>query len=218
VASLLGAVLLVIIVLHRAGASDGYSTVDAGAGDWAYVAVFGFVVADAICPLFPCETVLNAASALAADGRLSLGLVMLAGALGAVVGDSALYWLARLTGPRVQTQLDKAMQNSKVATAMSFLGSRAPLLLVAGRYVPGLRFVVNATLGLAGYPYLKFLRWDVVGGVTWSIYTCGLAYLVSTSLGGFPLASVVISGVITSIVLVAIDLVLRRSRPVPSPR
>src|SRR4051795_4874207 len=99
VTGLLGAVLLAVIVLHRAGASDGFSTVDGGAGDWAYVSIFGFVFADAICPLFPCETVLNAASALAADGRLSLGLVMLAGAVGAVLGDSALYWLARITGP-----------------------------------------------------------------------------------------------------------------------
>jgi membrane-associated protein len=217
-ASALVIVLVVVVVLHRAGASDGYSTIDEGAGDWAYVSIFGFVFMDAIIPLFPCETVLNAASALAADDQLALPLVMLAGMLGAVLGDSALYWLARVTGPRIESQLDRTMQNRKVQTAMAFLGSRAPLLLVVGRYVPGLRFVVNATLGLSAYPYRKFLRWSALGAVMWSIYTCGLAYLVGTSLAGFPLASMVISSTITSIVLLVIYLVLRKSRPGPPPR
>ena len=46
-------------------------------------------------PIFPGETTLNAASTLAADGELELVWVIVAGALGAVVGDSALYWIAR---------------------------------------------------------------------------------------------------------------------------
>jgi hypothetical protein len=56
------------------------------------------------------------------------------------------------------------------------------------------------------------------------VYTCGLAYLVGTSLADFPLASVLISGLITTVALGAIFLVLRRSRnnaapseAVPSP-
>ena len=44
------------------------------------------------------------------------------------------------------------------------------------------------------------------------MYTCGLAYLVGTSLADFPLASVIISGLITTLALGAIFLVLRRSR------
>ena len=124
-------------MLHNLGGGDGFSLVDEASGDWAYLAVFLLVVGDAICPVFPGETTLNAASTLASQGVLDLGLVMLMGALGAVVGDSALYWIARLCGQRFQPRVQAAKENPKVSAALEFLGSRAPVLLVAGRFVPG---------------------------------------------------------------------------------
>jgi membrane-associated protein len=203
---------VVTVVLQILGGGDVFSLVDESSGDWAYPTVFLLVFADAICPVFPGETTLNAASTLAAQGALDLGLVMLAGALGAIVGDSALYWIARLCGQRFQPRLQAATENPKVGAALRFLGSRASVLLVAGRFVPGVRFAVNATLGLSSYPYPSFLLWSAIGGTVWSVYTCGLAYLVGTSLADFPLASVIISSLITTLALGAIFLVLRRSR------
>ncbi len=137
---------------------------------------------------------------------------MLAGALGAVVGDSTLYWIARGSRKRIEPQIEKAKQNEKVTMALDFMGSSAPMLIVLGRYVPGLRFVVNATMGLSQYPYPKFLLWSTIGGVAWSVYTCGLAYLVATTLEDFPLASVIISGLITTAAIAAIFIVVRHRR------
>jgi membrane protein DedA with SNARE-associated domain len=203
---------IVAFVVHSFGAGDGFSVVDASVGAWAYLACFGLVVADAVCPIFPGETTLNAASTLAAQGKLTLAWVVVAGALGAIVGDSALYWLARMTSRRVEPQLEKAKQNEKVSVALSYLGASAPVMLVAGRYVPGLRFVVNATMGLTRYPYRRFLLWSSIGGTLWSIYTCLLAYAVGTALSDFPLASVVISGAITTLALAVLFIVVRRRR------
>ena len=42
---------------------------------------------------------------------------MLAGALGAIVGDSSLFWIARKSAAKVQGQLDKALENPKFAPA-----------------------------------------------------------------------------------------------------
>jgi membrane-associated protein len=208
---------VVTVVLQSLGGRDAFSLVDESSGDWAYLAVFLLVFADAICPVFPGETTLNAASTLAAQGVLDLGLVMVAGALGAMVGDSTLYWIARLFGQRFQARLTAATENPKLRAALQFLGSRASVLLVAGRFVPGVRFAVNATLGLSSYRYPAFLLWSAIGGTVWSVYTCALAYLVGTSLADFPLASVIISGLITTVALCAIFLVVRRSRnPAPS--
>jgi membrane-associated protein len=203
---------VVTVVLQNLGGGHIFSLVDESSGDWTYLAVFLLVFADAICPVFPGETTLNAASTLAAQGVLDLALVMLMGALGAVVGDSTLYWIARLFGQRFQPRLHAATENPKVSAALQFLGSRASVLLVAGRFVPGVRFAVNATLGLSGYRYASFLLWSAIGGIVWSVYTCGLAYLVGTSFADFPLASVIISGLITTLALCAIYLVLRRNR------
>ena len=92
------------------------------------------------------------------------------------------------------------------------MGQSAPLLIVGGRYVPGLRFVVNAMMGLAKCSYARFLLWSAIGGTTWAIYTSLLAYWVGTVIAGYPLASTIISGAITTVLLIAIFFVVRRKR------
>jgi membrane-associated protein len=179
---------------------------------WAYVLCFLLVWFDAVIPIFPGETTLSAASTLAAEGSLELELVMLAGALGAIVGDSSLFWIARKNADKVQGQLDKALQNSKIRAGWDALDRSPGLLIIAGRYVPGMRFAVNASMGLSDIPYRRFLLWSVIGGVMWSVYTCALAYNVATTLSGFPLASLIISSLITSAALAAIYFVDRRRR------
>jgi membrane protein DedA with SNARE-associated domain len=178
----------------------------------AYLMVFLLVFADGLCALFPAETTLNTATTLAVDGALSLRAIMVAGALGAVGGDSALYWVARLSRTRFQSKLDRTLANDKVAGALDLIGTRAPVLLCCGRYVPGLRFVVNASCGLSGLPYRRFLLWSAIGGTIWSVVTCTIAYLVSSALAGYPLASVMVAGGISTIAIGVIFVVLRARR------
>jgi membrane protein DedA with SNARE-associated domain len=209
----LAALLVLLVGLAALTPIEIHPEKQEASGPWPYVVVFGLVFGDAIIPLLPGETTLNTASTLAAQGVLELGWVMVAGAAGAVLGDSALYWIAHLARRRVQTQVSAAMSNPKVATAMEVIGSSAGALLVFGRYVPGLRFVVNATLGLARHPYGDFLRWSVLGGVTWSIYICGVAYAVGTVLENAPFAAIAVSALASSVaVAVVFVIVARRAR------
>jgi membrane-associated protein len=179
---------------------------------WAYVMCLLFVWFDAVVPIFPGETTLSAASTIAAGGGLSLGPIMLAGALGAIVGDQSLFWIARKSAAKMRPHLDKALENPKVRAGWDALDRSPGLLIVAGRYVPGMRFVVNASMGLSDMPYRRFLPWSVLSGVLWAVYTCALAYWVSTTLAGFPLASLVISSLITSGALAAVYFVDRHRR------
>ena len=204
--------LVVIVALQLLDQGDVAAWLEDAPEQWAYVLCFLLVWFDAVIPIFPGETTLSAASTLAAEGSLELGLVMLAGALGAIVGDSSLFWIARKSADRVQGQLDKALENSKVRAAWDALDRSPGLLIIAGRYVPGMRFAVNAAMGLSDMPYRRFLLWSVLGGVLWSVYTCALAYNVATTLSGFPLASLVISSLITSAALAAIYFVDRKRR------
>jgi hypothetical protein len=48
-------------------------------------------------------------------------------------------------------------------------------------------------MGLTEYPYRRFLLFSAIGGIGWAIYTCLLAYWISTALGDFALASILIS-------------------------
>lgn len=82
--------------------------------------------------------------------------------------------------------------------------------------MPGARFIVNATLGPSHYPYRSFVVWSALGGALWAISTCVLADVVATALSGFPLASVIISGALTTIAIGAVIVVVRRGRNRPA--
>ena len=212
------AILLVIIgILQYIDEGDVEAWLGEQSEAVAYVLVFLLVFGDAIIPIFPGETTLAAASTLAADGELQLQLVMVAGALGAIAGDSCLFWIARKSSTRVKPQLDKLMKNRKIKAAWEIMDRSAPLLIVAGRFVPGMRFAVNVTMGLSDIRYRRFLVWSIVGGTIWSIYTCGLAYLVATSLSGYPLASIVISALVTSAAIGVIFFIVRRRQRAAEP-
>ena len=184
----------------------------------AYVMCLLFIWFDAVIPIFPGESTLSAASTIAAGGGLTLGWIMVAGALGAILGDSSLFWIARTSSAKMQPHLDKALENPKVRTAWEALDRSPGLLIVAGRYVPGMRFAVNASMGLSRMPYRRFLPWSVLSGILWSVYTCALAYYVATTLAGYPLASFIISGLITSAALAAIYFISRHRRKGKGPK
>ena len=59
------------------------------------------------------------------------------------------------------------------------MSTTAPALIVFGRFVPGLRFMVNATMGLTRHPYPQFLLWDAIGGMLWASSTCMFSYVIA---------------------------------------
>jgi len=166
-----------------------------------YFVIFGFVVLDAVIPVFPSESLLTTASNLAAQqgSTIEIWRLIVAGSLGAIIGDSLLYWLSRTVLRRsVADKVDKAQQNEKVARSMAVLSRTAPFLIVFGRFVPGLRFMVNATMGLTKHNYPSYLLWSVIGGTLWASYTCIFSYLVASVINDKPLLSIAVSVVVTT--------------------
>jgi membrane-associated protein len=180
------------------------SAIDLSEVEHLYAIIAGFVVLDAVVPVFPSESLLTTASNLAAqDGStISLWRLIAAGTVGAVVGDSLLYWLSRSVLRRfMSSQVERAQRNERVARSMEVMDQTAPTLIVFGRFVPGLRFLIGATMGLTRYPYPRFLLWDVLGGFLWAAYTCIFCYLVATVIHDKPLISIVASVVVTTALL-----------------
>jgi membrane protein DedA with SNARE-associated domain len=206
VVGLVGVLLLVVVgtivfsLLDKDGAFGLVAELDEDVVT--YFSVFGLIFADAIVPIFPGETTLNTASVAASQGELDLVPVIVAGALGAVLGDSALYWIAR-TGPRrLKARLEAAEQkDERVAKGIAVLGRSGPLLIACGRFVPGVRFAVGVSMGLIEYPYRRFLLWSAIGGLAWASYTCALAYWIGTALADFPVASILVSGLVTTVLI-----------------
>jgi membrane protein DedA with SNARE-associated domain len=101
----------------------------------------------------------------------------------------------------MEDKVERAQRNPKVARSLEVLSQTAPMLIVFGRFVPGLRFMLGATMGLTRYPYPRFLLWDAIGGTLWAAYTCVFSYLVASIIQDKPLLSIAVSVVVTTALL-----------------
>jgi membrane-associated protein len=212
--AILGILWLAPIISSLAG------SIDLAGFEYPHLWVFGFVVLDAIIPIFPSESLLTTGANLAAqDGSpLVLWRLMLAGALGATLGDSILYWLSRtVLREFMSRRVDQAAENPKVATAIDVLHTNAPLIIAVGRFVPGVRFVVAATMGLTAYKYPRFLLWSAIGGTAWASFTCVFSYAIASIVDDKPVVSILLSVVVTTGLLALLYKPLKKSWGESSP-
>lgn len=120
VRAVLGVAVVVVIaaILHVVTGGEAFGVAEQTPVALSYVSIFLLVAGDAVIPILPGETTLNAASTVAASGDLSLPLVMMAGALGAIVGDSTLFALARHNRRRVEPKMQAARRYPRVGSAL----------------------------------------------------------------------------------------------------
>ena len=149
------------------------------AADWAagygYWAVLLVVAGDGVFPVLPGETAIITAAVLAADGRLNIVLVILAGAVGAFLGDSCAYWIGRAGGAHPPIP-GKARRQGAHRGGQRMVARQGPALVFVGRFLPGLRLAVNLSCGAGGMGYFRFAFFDALGAIVWSAQAALLGY------------------------------------------
>lgn len=139
---------------------------------WVYLALFAAAVLDGVFPLVPCESLVIAAGVFATSGSPNLAGVIAAAAAGAVVGDHLAYLAGRQGGSHVVSRLPAgSRRRAAFDRAARTLGTRGGLMLVACRYLPGVRVATTATAGAVGYPLRRFAAFDLLASVTWAVYS-----------------------------------------------
>jgi membrane protein DedA with SNARE-associated domain len=177
---------------------------------YGYVAVFTLVMLESLGIPLPGETALIVAATYAgATHRLSPELIFLAGAAGAIIGDTCGYWigdkggyrLLRRYGPKVR--LDEA----KLKIARYLFARHGGKVVFFGRFVSVLRTYAAFLAGVNKMHYRRFLAFNATGGIVWcAVYTFGAYWFGSalTTISG-PLGwalLVVAVGIIVTIVVV----------------
>ena len=113
---------------------------------------------------------------LAADGSLSLPLVILAGAAGAVIGDSAAYWIGRAGGGPIKRFVTRFAGPERLEAAERMVRRQGAALVFVGRFLPGIRIAINLSCGAGGMAYPRFLFFDLLGGIVWASQAALLGY------------------------------------------
>lgn len=143
---------------------------------WVYPGIFAVAALDAILPFVPSETIAIGAGVAASSGDLTLWLVILVAATGAIVGDNASYWIGRTVGHRILERFFGAKHQARIDQLERSLAERGGYFIIIGRFIPGGRIIVTFGSGTLEYPWRRFFTFDVIAGFLWASYAALLGY------------------------------------------
>jgi membrane protein DedA with SNARE-associated domain/rhodanese-related sulfurtransferase len=128
----------------------------------------------------PALPTLIVAGAVAASGKLSMGLLFAGGVGACVIGDAAWYVAGRVYGNRVMKLLCRISLNpdscvSQTQSRFERWGSNA--LLVA-KFVPGLSIIAPPLAGATRMTAVRFLAYTTVGSAVWVAAGLGAGMLL----------------------------------------
>ena len=145
---------------------------------WAYPIIFIVAVVDAFFPVVPSETVVIVGGNLASSNDLSLLLVILAGATGAILGDNISYGIGSWVGEHTVKRWFKSPKaHQRLEWAERMLDERGAYIIIIARFIPGGRTAVTFSAGyIPTFAWRRFIVYDVVAGLIWATYAAMLGY------------------------------------------
>ncbi len=179
---------------------DAFSRFAEDAANYGYWAVLLVVAGDGVFPALPGETAIVAAAVLAADGSLSLPLVILAGAVGAVIGDSCAFAIGRAGGGPIKRFVSRFAGADRLEAAERMVKRQGAALVVVGRFLPGIRIAINMSCGAGQMDYRRFLLFDTIGAILWSSQAALLGFFAGKAFADQLWVAFVVAFAVTGIV------------------
>ena len=161
----------------------------------------------------PGDSLLLTAGVLAQQGKFSLAGVVLAVALGAVVGDSTGYLIGRRFGPGVFSRQDSRLFRPEYVTrTQAFFERHGGLALILARFVPVVRTVAPTLAGVGRMPYARFLTCNIAGGALWAVTVPALGYWLGGLIPNLDHYILLVVGAAVLLSLIPVGLELRKLR------
>ena len=137
---------------------------------WGYLAVFAFVAIDAAGIPFPGETMLLAGAIYAGTGHLQIAAVIAAAAIGAIAGFVVSYTIGRTGGRALAYRYSERVhvKREHLERAEVFFRKYGDVTVFLGRFVSVGRAFIALLAGINDMPVVKFMIFNVAGGVAWA--------------------------------------------------
>jgi membrane-associated protein len=189
-------------------------------GPWAYGVLFAIIFAETgfvVTPFLPGDSLLFAAGAICATGRLNAAATFGLLAVAAFTGNAVNYTVGRAMGPRIFTATDRSALSHRLLNqqhldrAHAFFEQYGGKAVVLGRFVPIVRTFVPFVAGAAQMRSAAFVSYNFVGAVAW----VGLCLSAGLLFGNVPIVKnnfslVTIGIVFVSVLPVLVELIRAR--------
>lgn len=116
----------------------------------------------------PGDSLLVTAGILSAGGFIPLRGLLLPVMLCAIVGDQIGYWIGRSAGAALYRRKDSFFfRRSHLQRAHDFYEKYGGRAVILARFIPIVRTFCPPVAGAAKMPYLRYLLFDIFGGIFW---------------------------------------------------
>lgn len=139
------------------------------AGPWVLgvLALVIFIESGVLFPFLPGDSLLFVAGMLAGSLGYDLWEVILVTWIAAIAGDQVGYMLGRRYGRGFFKPDARILTTERLEMAEGFFAKHGGKSLFLARFVPIVRTYTPLSVGIAAYPYKKFVGWNVAGAMVW---------------------------------------------------
>jgi len=181
-------------------------------GSITYAILFSIVFAETglvVTPLLPGDSLLFATGALAALGKLNLGVLLAVYATAATIGDAVNYSIGKYFGKKAMHS--KLIKREYVQKTEQYYATYGGKTIVLARFVPIVRTFAPFVAGVGSMAYKTFALYNVLGAALWTGICVGAGYLFGNIPAVHNNFSLVVLGIIAvSVLPVAYEIVSMR--------
>ena len=148
-----------------------------------YPTIFFLMLLESTVVPVPSECVVTPAAYHAAGGSLNVLLIVLFATLGADVGASINYFVAKYVGRPVVYKFANSkvghmclLNQEKIEKSERYFDEHGVAATLTGRFVPVIRHLISIPAGLARMNYWKFLLFTTIGAGGWHAVLAALGW------------------------------------------
>jgi membrane-associated protein len=148
-------------------------------GVWTLALLFVIIFLETgvvVTPFLPGDSLIFAAGAFAGRGALNPWAVFILLTIAAILGDTANYWIGHRVGAKAYTGEVKWIKKEYMERTHAFFKKHGGRAIFLARFVPIVRTFAPFVAGVSRMPYDFFIRWNVIGGITWVAIFTALGY------------------------------------------
>ena len=172
-------------------------------GTWIYAILFLIIFCETglvVMPLLPGDSLLFAAGAVAASGRLDVVFLCVLLVTAAMLGNAVNYWVGRLAGIELQRRFPRLIRQQYLDRTRAYFERFGGKTIIIARFVPIVRTVAPFAAGVGQMTHLRYQFYNVLGSVLWVL----LLVLAGYFFANVPIVRENFSAVIIGIIIVSV--------------
>lgn len=164
------------IVLHL---NDHLDALVASYGPWVYGILALIIFCETglvVLPFLPGDSLLFAAGAIAASGRLDITLLMALMIAAAVAGNTVNYWVGKLAGLELKERFPRLIRQSHLDKTHEYFERYGGKTVIIARFVPIVRTVAPFAAGIGQMSHGRYMFYNVAGSLLWVLLLVPAGY------------------------------------------